>query len=106
MKDINIETPNGLYDEIDKGILDTVKLLRENGVETYESCEGGAGHSYFEPTIRFHGERAEGFRALSVAMTHGLSVMELKRVWVMNDGEPTGAWWEMTFPTKDKVEVK
>lgn len=91
-----------LYQNIDKGILDYVKLLRENGVETYESCEGGNGHAYFEPTVRFHGERAEGFRALSVAMTNGLNVRELKRVWVVNDGEPTGAWWEMTFtPTKE-----
>jgi len=90
-----------LYRSIDKGILDRVKLLRENGVETFESCEGGNGHAYFEPTIRFHGERAEGFRALSVAMTHRLEVRELKRVWVINDGEPTGAWWEMIFtPTK------
>lgn len=90
-----------LYRSIDKGILDRVKLLRENGVETFESCEGGNGHAYFEPTIRFHGERAEGFRALSVAMTYRLEVRELKRVWVINDGEPTGAWWEMVFtPTK------
>ncbi|MBA3631599.1 MAG: hypothetical protein H0W58_02120 [Acidobacteria bacterium] len=86
---------------VDKGIKDKVKLLLENGVETYESCEGGTGHAYFEPTVRFHGERAEGFRALSVAMTHRLGVRELKRVWVINDGEPTGAWWEMVFiPTK------
>lgn len=96
MKDKKDES-EALYQVIDKGILDHVKLLRENGVETYESCEGGNGHAYFEPTIRFHGERAEGFRALSVAMMHGLKVRELKRIWVVNDGEPTGAWWEMTF---------
>lgn len=90
-----------LYQYIDSGILDHVKLLRENGVETFESCEGGKGHAFFEPTIRFHGERAEGFRALSVAMQYGLRVAELKRFWVINDGEPNGAWWEMTFkPTK------
>lgn len=92
-----------LYRSIDKGILDYVKLLRENGVETYESCEGGNGHAFFEPTVRFHGSRAEGFRALSVALQSDLRVAELKRIWVINDGEPTGAWWEMTFtPTKEK----
>ncbi len=92
---------NEIYAFVDDEIKDKVKLFLENGVETYESCQGGEGHAYFEPTIRFHGERAEGFRALSVAMTNRMEVKELKRVWVVNDGEPTGAWWEMTFnPTK------
>ena len=75
----------------------------ENGVETFESCEGGNGHAYPEPTVRFHGQRPEGFRALSIAMQNGLEVSELRRVWDIIDGEPTGAWWEMIFtPTKEK----
>jgi hypothetical protein len=85
----------------DIGIREKVKFLLENGVETYESCEGGEGHCFPEPTIRFHGSRAEGFRALAVALQSDLKVAELKRIWIINDGEPTGAWWEMTFtPTK------
>ncbi len=28
-----------------------VEVLRAAGVETFESCEGGAGHSYPEPTV-------------------------------------------------------
>jgi hypothetical protein len=86
-----------LYQNIDKGILDYVKLLRENGVETFESCEGGKGHAFPEPTIRFYGERSEGFRALSVAMMFGLRVSALRRVWKIIDGEPIGADWEMVF---------
>jgi hypothetical protein len=27
-----------------------VNILAENGIETFESCEGGEGHSYPEPT--------------------------------------------------------
>jgi hypothetical protein len=82
---------------LDAGIERAVIVLRDAGVETFESCEGGAGHAYLEPTVRFHGERSEGFRALAVAMQAGLNVAGLRRVWPVNDGEPTGPWWELTF---------
>ena len=80
---------------LDKGIENAVKVLMDAGVETFESCEGGEGHAYLEPTIRFHGERGEGFRALGVALQHGLKVESLRRVWPINDGKPTGPWWEI-----------
>lgn len=82
---------------LDKGIKRAVEILRKSGVETYESCEGGPGHAYPEPTIAFHGERAEGFRALSIALQHRLPVDSLRRVWRVEDGEPTGPDWEITF---------
>lgn len=66
---------------LDAGIERAVKILNQAGIETYESCEGGSGHAYPEPTIRFHGERVEGFRALSVALQNNLSVSGLKRIW-------------------------
>jgi hypothetical protein len=82
---------------LDEGIRDIVGTLAANGVETFESCQGGPGHSFPEPTVRFHGSHAEGFRALSVALQHGLKVCELRRCYVLIDGEPTGPHWEMTF---------
>lgn len=82
---------------IDPGIRKAVSVLRENGVETFESCQGGEGHAFPEPTIRFHGGHAEGFRALSIALQHGLMVSDLRRYWVILDGEPVGPKWEMTF---------
>jgi hypothetical protein len=82
---------------LDPGIARAVKILNEAGVETYESCEGGKGHSYPEPTIRFYGERYEGFRALSVAMANRLRVKALRRIWLMRDDEPVGPDWEMVF---------
>jgi hypothetical protein len=88
---------------LDKGVENAVNLLLDADVETFESCEGGEGHAYTEPTIRFHGERAEGFRALSIALQYGLKVSSLRRVWPVNDGEPTGPWWELVFvPTKGR----
>lgn len=82
---------------LDPGIAYAVEALREAGVETFESCEGGPGHSYAEPSVRFHGQYPEGLRALAAAMQAKLPVYELRRVWPIIDGEPTGPWWELVF---------
>lgn len=82
---------------LDVGIAPAVHALQAAGVETFESCEGGHGHAYPEPTVRFHGDVPEGFRALAAAMSAGLRVGELRRVWPVQNGEPTGPWWELTF---------
>lgn len=82
---------------VDEGIRDAVLALRAVGVETYESCEGGPGHAYYEPSVRFHGDQSEGYRALSAAIAANLPVGELRRVWMVIDGEPNGPWWELTF---------
>jgi hypothetical protein len=72
---------------LDPGISEAVTILRAAGVETFESCQGGQGHAYPEPTVRFHGERPEGFRALGVALQNGLRVAALRRVWPILDNE-------------------
>ena len=82
---------------LDKGIERMVVMLNKHSVETYESCEGGVGHAYPEPTVRFYGDRSEGFRALAVALQNGLCPTNLRRIWTIIDGEPTGPDWELTF---------
>lgn len=82
---------------LDPGIQPAVEALRKAGVDTYESCEGGPGHAYTEPSVRFHGDQSEGLRALAAAIAAGLPVSELRRVWVVQDAEPSGPWWELTF---------
>ncbi|MGI8519378.1 MAG: hypothetical protein ACR2MC_02000 [Actinomycetota bacterium] len=82
---------------LDPGIAHIVDALRAHGVETFESCEGGAGHSYAEPTVAFHGVYAAGFHALSIALGLGLPVRDLRRVWEVVRGEPSGPVWQMTF---------
>lgn len=82
---------------LDSGIEPYVTILASAGIETYESCQGGEGHSYTEPTVRFYGSHAEGFRALSVALQHNLPVASLKRLWTVEDGEPVGPTWELVF---------
>ena len=83
--------------ELDTGIARAVEVLQAAGVETCASCEGGAGHPYPEPTVVFYGGQGEGFRALGVALTYGLPVCALDRVWCVIDGEPDGPLWQLRF---------
>ena len=85
---------------LDKGIKRYVEILAENGIETYESCEGGKGHAYPEPTICFHGEIAEGFKALTIAIENGLPVDEIRQFWSIQDQQPVGPDWAITFYKK------
>ena len=94
----SLEAKPAIFDPpLDRGIAAAVELLANAGVETFESCQGGEGHAYPLPTVRFHGPPAEGFRAYAVAVAHGLPVSALARVWRVDYGELTGPWWEMTF---------
>jgi hypothetical protein len=88
---------------LDPGIVEAVRVLRAGGIETFESCEGGDGHAYTEPTVRFHGDRAEGLRALAVALDACLPVDELRRTWPVIEGEPTGPWWELVFKSPPRA---
>ncbi len=84
--------------DLDQGIRAFVDVFREHGVETFESCDGSAGHSYAEPTVRFSGQRDEGFRALiAVSLEHGFPVDCLRRFWDVIEGEPRGPCWEITM---------
>ena len=87
----------------DDGIRDIVIKLRENGIETFESCDGSEDHAFKEPTVLFNGEYSEGFRAFAIAVENDLPVFQLKRAYRVENSELIGPWWEMTFiPTKGK----
>jgi hypothetical protein len=96
-----MERPMEYDPPLDPEIRRYVEALVEAGVETFESCQGGQGHSYPEPTVRFYGDRSEGFRALAIALQRQFPVEAIRRTWPVVAGEPTGPWWEMTF---DPVE--
>jgi hypothetical protein len=87
-----------IYDPpLDPGIAPYVEALSDAGFETFESCEGGEGHAYPEPTIRFHGDRSEGLRALAFALQRRFPVGALRRCWPVIDREPAAPNWELTF---------
>jgi hypothetical protein len=78
------------FTPLDRWISFAVKVLREAGIETHGSCQGGPGHSYPEPVVSFHGTNAEGYRAVTAAMNYGLPIRSLNRVWSMVHGELKG----------------
>ena len=91
---------------LDEGIREIVITLVGNGVETFESCEGGHGHCFSEPTVRFEGTDSEGLRAVAVALENGLPVRKLRRVWGIQNNILHGPWWEMTFRHKNRSHRK
>jgi hypothetical protein len=82
---------------IDVGIRRAVLVLRQAGIETFESCEGGEGHAFTEPTIKFSGGAWAGYKAFAVAMENGLPVARIQMVWHELDKHLQGPWWEMVF---------
>lgn len=85
---------------IDAGIVKAVRLLNESGIETFESCEGGAGHAYPDPTVRFYGDHTEGFKAIALVLQHAMPVTSVRRIWQIIDAEPTGPYWEIVFKNR------
>jgi hypothetical protein len=84
-------------DPVDLGIVRGVQILKDTHFATLQSCQGGEGHAFPEPTILFQATRAGAFHALSVLMTYELPVTELGQVWRMEDGVPTGPAWVVKF---------
>jgi len=82
---------------VDRGIVRAVRVLRDAGFVTIESCEGGEGHSYPEPTIKFQATRAGGWHALGTLMDYGFPIHRIGRMWTMTEGMPTGPEWHVTF---------
>lgn len=41
-----------IFEPLDPGIAPIVELLRQNGIDTFASCEGGEGHMFSLPTVR------------------------------------------------------
>jgi hypothetical protein len=100
MKDDDLERHAPDVDlPIDPGIRRAVLILRRGGVETFESCEGGEGHAFKEPTVKFYGGQGAGYHALAIALDHGLPVKILQRGYYVSDGHLEGPWWELVFRT-------
>jgi hypothetical protein len=91
---------------LDEGIKEIVLTLIAHGIETSESCEGGHGHAYPEPTVRFEGGMSEGPRAAALAIAYGFPVKRLRRTWAVLDSMLHGPWWEMTFATPQPAKNK
>lgn len=87
------------YQSLDRGIRFAVRVLHAHGVETGQSCEGGKGHAYFEPTIEFRADAddALGFEALSHLQMYALPVSAVAIHWHIFRGLPFEKLWRITF---------
>jgi hypothetical protein len=90
--------------ELDPGIRQAVLVLRSAGIETFESCQGGLGHAFPDPTVKFHGGPWAGYRAFAVAMECGLPVLRMQYVHGVENGQLDGPWWELVFRTTAKID--
>lgn len=62
-----------IKNHLDEGIKEAVRILIDNGIETFESCEGGKGHAFPEPTIRFEGDMFDCIRVLDICDKNNLN---------------------------------
>lgn len=91
------------FDFVDAGIRREVLILANNGIDTFESCEGGPGHTFPDPTVRFCGGKDEGLRAVRIALENGLRPAVLRQYYSIENGEPIGPQWELTFTNPNKT---
>jgi hypothetical protein len=90
--------PQKVFDPpLDAGIAPYVEALAEAGFETFESCEGGNGHAFPEPTIRFYGDRSEGLRALAFALQRRFPLGHTTAQLARHRPRASCAKLEMTF---------
>lgn len=86
-----------IKDKLDEGIREYVRILMDNGVETFQSCQGGIGHPMPDPTVCFFGDKNEGLRVLHIALKNNLPVHEVRRVYSVQEEEAQSPYWEIVF---------
>lgn len=88
------------YEELDEGIRFAVRALHAAGFDTCQSCEGGEGHAYDNPTVDLlvGANDAIGFGAVSTLVGYGLPVSTVSQVWNLDKlGRPYESVWRIEF---------
>lgn len=87
------------YRGLDPGIRFAVRVLHSAGIETCQSCQGGEGHAYDNPTIDLiaGADEARGFAAIAALSEYGIPVIELAIVWPMCHGHPYEKLWRIVL---------
>lgn len=83
--------------KLDEAIKPIVLLLQQHGVETFESCQGGIGHCFPDPTVRFYGDKYEGLRVAHICLQNALPIQQIRRAFDVYDDELHQPFWEVTF---------
>lgn len=86
------------YADLDEGVRFAVKVLHAAGIYTGQSCQGGEGHAYAEPTVDLWADEfSTGWAALHALTQYGLPVESISRTWSIENGEPRGPFWRIIF---------
>ncbi len=78
---------------LDPDIQPYVDVLREHGVDTIESCQGGPGHSSAGPYISFRGPVGEGLRVAGIALSLGWPITRILKEWAFFADDITPPVW-------------
>jgi hypothetical protein len=82
------------HETLDPGIVRILRIFKDHGIETCQSCEGGPGHSYEHPTIDVLGEP---WKALDIANTYAAQVDTVSEIFGIRDGRPVEHFWRIEF---------
>jgi hypothetical protein len=97
-----------LYPDLDPGIRDLVKWLRDRGFNTTCACEGGEGHSYERPTVEIDLMNLDEAERLALAVAEfGIAVFRVdasiqcpeKGFWARRATVTLGEW--MSVPVRN-----
>jgi hypothetical protein len=89
--------PQFAYKDLDEGIRFAVRVLHAAGIETCQSCQGGADHGYENATVDLPAgpDDLAGFQALAVLEEYGLDVGSVSKVWNISRGMPFEVLWRV-----------
>lgn len=89
---------------IDEGIIEAVQVLNKHGFITWESCQGGDGHCFELPTVRFWGNEFDLIRACRICENYDFKLYQANRVYRTAEiatGDtnicPKGEVWDVPF---------
>jgi hypothetical protein len=98
---------------LDPGIVRVLRIFKEAGIETCQSCEGpdamqpegrhGVGHAYHKPTIDI---TYQPWAALDVAMQHDIRVDRISEVFRVENWRPVEQLWRVEFNSRQMTEFR
>lgn len=98
---------------LDPGIIRVLRIFKEHGIETCQSCEGhegmqpegrhGVGHAYHKPTIDI---TYQPWAALDVAMQHDVRVDCVSEVFRVESWRPVEQLWRIEFNSKGMARFR
>lgn len=108
------------YTMLDPGIREAVRVLNEAGIGTWQSCEGGDGHAFPEPTICIVGGFPNaGERAVAALRAAGYYPYQLSLVFTAPEfddpryqitlkgpGFETFPWWSVQARAEQEEFVR